>query len=64
MRLTILVICVGLVSCSFPENCGKPAISPDVPDVNINYNGRIIHGTEVDHNTVLLKTIKIHEGSI
>ena len=31
---------------SYPDDCGKPAISPDVPN-DENSNGRIIHGTEV-----------------
>lgn len=34
----------AVLASSYPENCGKPVISPDIPDLSADE--RIIHGTE------------------
>ena len=44
--LIIFVAFCSAITHSYPENCGKPVISPDVPEFEESH-GRIIHGTEV-----------------
>ena len=47
MSFSLILILSCLTSAfSYPDNCGKPVISPDVPEFEES-NGRIIHGTEV-----------------
>ena len=44
--VTVLVVILANVQC-YPDNCGKPVISPDIPEFEESH-GRIIHGTEVE----------------